>query len=129
MYDFSKKKDISANKLIWSDKRCILGFKKFTLAFSFSFLFSISRRPSSAYLLQFRKLDTQNIDKSYIVSAVQVDTLRWRKCWEKERKIQRSGERTALQSRNGGREHGGSQPRRRDVHTRQCTVYHGVAMA
>jgi len=68
--------------------------------------------------------------KSYIVPAVQVDTLRCRKCWEKERRIHGSGETTALQSRNGCREpqHGGSQ-RRRDVHTRQCTVYHGIAMA
>lgn len=69
--------------------------------------------------------------KNYIVPAAQVDTLRRRKYWEKERKTHGSGEKTALQSRNGGREprHGGSQPRRRDVHTRQCTVYHGVAMA
>lgn len=55
--------------------------------------------------------------KSYIVPVAQVDTLRRRKCWEKERKIYGEwGKETALQSRNG-REHGGSQPRRRDVHT------------
>lgn len=80
---------------------------------------------------QFRKLDTQTMGKSCIVPAIQVDTLRCRKCWEKERRIHGSGEKTALQSRNGGREsrHGGSQLRRRDVHTRQCTVYHGIAMA
>jgi len=42
MYDFSKKKDIAANKLIWSDKRCILGFKKSTLAFHFYFPFLVA---------------------------------------------------------------------------------------
>lgn len=68
------------------------------------------------------------MDKSYIVPAMQVDTLRRRKCWEKERKIHGSGEKTALQSRNGGRDprHSGSQPRRRDVHTRQCWAVYSV---
>lgn len=88
--------------------------------------FSIFRFSSESILA----LENWTMGKSYIVSAAQVDTLRYRKCWEKQRKIHGSGERTALENRNGGREpwHGGSQPRRRDVHTRQYTVYYSYGI-
>lgn len=61
--------------------------------FDFPFLFPVSPK---AYLLQFRKLDTQTMGKNYIVPAGQIDTLRRRKCWEKERKIHGSGEKRLL---------------------------------